>query len=154
MTLKLFIVFGCATVSRSLVPQPAIKPASLAVKDRSPNHRTARELPPAVSFKFFFFVIKIQCTLLSVMCQLGWEVAGRMCFAAQSCLTLCDPMDCNPQGSSVHGASPGKNTGVGCHAFLQGSSQPRDRTQVSLPHCRQILYRLSHDVYVWLSPFT
>ena len=34
-------------------------------------------------------------------------------------------------GSSVHGDSPGKNTGVGCHALLQGSSQPRDWTQVS-----------------------
>ena len=30
----------------------------------------------------------------------------------QSCLTLCDPMDCSPLGSSVHGDSPGKNTGV------------------------------------------
>ena len=30
------------------------------------------------------------------------------------CLTLCDPMDCNPPGSSAHGDSPGKNTGVGC----------------------------------------
>ena len=29
----------------------------------------------------------------------------------QSCLTLCDPMDCSPQGSSVHEDSPGKNTG-------------------------------------------
>ena len=29
-------------------------------------------------------------------------------------------MDCSPPGSSVHGDSPGKNTGVGCHAFLQG----------------------------------
>ena len=38
----------------------------------------------------------------------------------QSCLTLCDPMDCSPPGSSVHGDSPGKNTGVGCHALLQG----------------------------------
>ena len=37
----------------------------------------------------------------------------------QSCLTLCDPMDYNPPGSSVHGDSPGKNTGVGCHALLQ-----------------------------------
>ena len=27
--------------------------------------------------------------------------------------------------------SPGRNTGVGCHALLQGSSQPRDQTQVS-----------------------
>ena len=31
-----------------------------------------------------------------------------------------DPMDCNPPGTSVHGDSPGKNTGVGCHALLQG----------------------------------
>ena len=32
---------------------------------------------------------------------------------AQSCMTLCDPTDCSPPGFSVHGASPGKNTGVG-----------------------------------------
>ena len=31
----------------------------------------------------------------------------------------CDPMDCSPSGSSVHGI-PGKKTGVGCHALLQG----------------------------------
>ena len=30
------------------------------------------------------------------------------------------PMDYGPPGSSVHGDSPGKNTGVGCHALLQG----------------------------------
>ena len=38
----------------------------------------------------------------------------------QSCLTLCDPLDCSPPGSSVHGDSQGKNIGVGCHALLQG----------------------------------
>ena len=31
----------------------------------------------------------------------------------QSCQTLCDPRDYSPLGSSVHGDSPGKNTGVG-----------------------------------------
>ena len=36
-----------------------------------------------------------------------------------------------PRGSSVHGDSSGKNTGVGCYALHQGSSQPRDRAQVS-----------------------
>ena len=41
---------------------------------------------------------------------------------ARSCPTLCDPMDCSPPGSSVHGDPPGKNTGVGCHALLQGFS--------------------------------
>ena len=39
----------------------------------------------------------------------------------RSCSTLCDPMDCSLPGSSVHGDSPGKNTGLGCHALLQGS---------------------------------
>ena len=33
---------------------------------------------------------------------------------------FCDPVDCSPPGSSVHEDSPGKNTGVGCHFFLQG----------------------------------
>ena len=56
-------------------------------------------------------------------------------FHVLSCFSpvwLCDPVDCSPPGSSVHGDSPhGKNTGVGCQALLQGSSQPRDQTQVS-----------------------
>ena len=34
--------------------------------------------------------------------------------------TLCDPVDCSLPGSSVHGKK-GKNTGVGCHALLQGT---------------------------------
>ena len=42
-----------------------------------------------------------------------------LCLVAQSPLTL-NPMDCSLPGSSVHGYSPGKNTGVGCHVFLQG----------------------------------
>ena len=50
---------------------------------------------------------------------------------AQLCLTLCDRIDCSPLGSSVHGNSSGKNTGVGCQVLLQGIFQPRDRTQVS-----------------------
>ena len=37
----------------------------------------------------------------------------------QSCSTFCDPMDCSSLSFSVHGYSPGKNTGVGSHSFLQ-----------------------------------
>ena len=37
-----------------------------------------------------------------------------LCLVIQSCLTLCNPMDCSPPGSSVHEDSPGKNTRVGC----------------------------------------
>ena len=43
-----------------------------------------------------------------------------LCLVTQSYLTLCDPMDCSPPNSSVHGDSPGKNTAVGCHFLLQG----------------------------------
>ena len=50
---------------------------------------------------------------------------------AQLCLTLCNPTNCSPPGSSVHGTSPGKNTGVGSPSLLRGSSQPKDRTQIS-----------------------
>ena len=59
--------------------------------------------------------------------------------ATQWCPTLCDPMDCSPPGSSVHGDSPGKNTGVGCHVLLQGIF-PAQGWNPGLPDCRQILY--------------
>ena len=62
----------------------------------------------------------------------------------QSCPTLCDPMDCSPPGSSVHGDSPGKNTRVGCHAFLQGIF-PTQGSNPGLLHYRRILYHLSHQ---------
>ena len=58
---------------------------------------------------------------------------------------------------SVHD-SPGKNPGVGCHAFLQGILLTQGLNP-GLPHCWCILYRLSHQggpwgmhVCVWLSP--
>ena len=35
-----------------------------------------------------------------------------LCLVAQSCPILWDPMDCSLSGSSVHGESPGKDTGV------------------------------------------
>ena len=67
-----------------------------------------------------------------------------MCLVAPSCPTLCDPMDSNLPGSSVHGDSPGQNTGVGCHALLQGIF-PTQGLNPCLPHCRWILYCLSQQ---------
>ena len=62
---------------------------------------------------------------------------------AQLYLTLCNHMDCRPPGSSVHGDSPAKNTGVDCYALLQGNFHTQE-SNPGLPHCRQILYQLSH----------
>ena len=62
----------------------------------------------------------------------------------QLCLTLWDPMGCSLPGSSVHGDSPDKNTGVGCYFLLQGIFLTQESKQVLL-HCRRILYQLSHQ---------
>ena len=53
-------------------------------------------------------------------------------------------MDCSLLGSSVHGDFPSKNTGVGCHALLQGVF-PTQGSHPGFSHCRWILYRLSHQ---------
>ena len=50
---------------------------------------------------------------------------------AQSCLTLCSPMDCSPPGSSVHGISQARILEWIAIPFSRVSSQPRDWTQVS-----------------------
>ena len=62
-----------------------------------------------------------------------------LCLVAQSCLTLCNPMERSPPGSSVHRDSPGKNTGVGCYVLLQGIF-PTQGLNPGLLHCRWILY--------------
>ena len=67
-----------------------------------------------------------------------------VCLVTQSCLTLCDPMGCSPPGFSVHRDSPGKNTGVGCHALLQGIF-PTQGSNPGLPYCRWILCYLSYQ---------
>ena len=63
---------------------------------------------------------------------------------ARVCLTLCDPVDCSPPGSSVHGILHGKSTGVGSHSLLQGILQTQ-KSNPNLLHRRQILYHLSHQ---------
>ena len=50
---------------------------------------------------------------------------------AQSCPTLCDPMDCSLSGSSVHGIFQAIVLEWIAISFSRGSSQPRDRTRVS-----------------------
>ena len=67
-----------------------------------------------------------------------------LCFVAQSCPSLCDPMDCSPTGTSVHGDSPSHSTGVGCHAFLQGIFLTQE-SNWGLLHGSRMLYWLSYQ---------
>ena len=57
---------------------------------------------------------------------------------AQSCPTLCDPVDCSLPGSSVHGIFQARVLEWGAIAFSRGSNP-------GLLNCRQTLYRLSHQ---------
>ena len=66
-----------------------------------------------------------------------------MCLKSlQLCLTLCNTVDFNSPGSSVHGDSPGENTGMGCHALLQGifPTQGLNPCHLQLLNCRRILH--------------
>ena len=67
-----------------------------------------------------------------------WEGGSRgrrhmyvLCLVAQSCTTLCDPMDCSPPGSSVHGILQARILEWIAMPSSRGSSQSRDWTQVS-----------------------
>ena len=68
---------------------------------------------------------------------------------AQSCPTLCNPMDCSPPGSSVCGASQARILEWGCHFLLQGIFLTQG-LDLGLLHCRQILYHLSHQGYMYI----
>ena len=75
----------------------------------------------------------IQCKFKKISSRWKGKVIG-----AQSCPTLCDPMDC-PWNS------PGKNTEVGCHSLLQGifPTQGLNLCLLCLLHCLQTSYPLS-----------
>ena len=62
-----------------------------------------------------------------------------VCVRSQSCLTLCNPMDCSHQ-LLCPWDSPGKNTGVGCHFLLQGIF-PTQGSNPILLDCRQMFYQ-------------
>ena len=71
-----------------------------------------------------------------------------VCYAKslQLCPTLCDPMDYNPSGSSLHGTLQARVLEWVTISSSRGSSHPRDQTHVSWISCigRQTLYHLSH----------
>ena len=79
---------------------------------------------------------------MQVFCIAGWRFtlwATRQLDAcileesdvAQSCPTLCDPMDCRLPGSSIHGIFQARILECVAISFSRGSSWPRDRTWVS-----------------------
>ena len=74
--------------------------------------------------------------------QTTLSVLEEKVLVAQSQSTLCNPMDCSSPGFSVHGILQAGR--VSCYSLLQGIF-PTQGLNMSLLHCRQILYHLSHQ---------
>ena len=58
------------------------------------------------------------------MLLLRSKASAVLCLVTQWCLTLCDPLDCSPPGSSVHRILQARTLGQGVVPFSRGSSQP------------------------------
>ena len=89
--------------------------------------------------------IAFQIALRNCSKEVKWKVA-------QLCPTLCDPVVYSPWNS------PGQNTGVGSLSLLQGIF-PTQGSIPGLPHCRRILYELTHKgspriLYLVAYPFS
>ena len=97
------------------------------------------------------------CTCISSMCGFAnssslllcqfWPLhcrKGKESEVAPSCPTLCYPMDCSLQGSSVHGIFQAKVLEWVAISFSRGGL-PTQGMNSGLPHCRQMLYSLSHQ---------
>ena len=98
--------------SRILVPQPGVKPGSPALEGGSlstePRGKSPKsELKFIITYLFTYFLV------------------------TQACLTLCDPMDCSPPGSSVLEILQVWIQEWVAFPFSRGSSWLRDQTQVS-----------------------
>ena len=74
------------------------------------------------------------CTWSSLVCYYSC-VCVCVCKSMQLCLTLCDPMDCSPPGSSVHGILQARVLMWVAMPSSRGSSQPKDWTCVFYVSC-------------------
>ena len=91
--------------------------------------------------------------LENVMCVSGlgsglgrdWPDAVVCVLLVQSCLTLCDPVDCSPSGSSVHGVLQARILEWVAICFSRGSSRPRDGARVSYMEGRSFTVRATRE---------
>ena len=112
-----------------------------------------------VIFPFHILSLSLIFVSLITMCLgmflLGFILLGTLCesqslnyWKVQVVSDSLQPMDCSLPGSSVHGILQARILEWVAIPFSRGSSHPRGQIQGSnpgLPHCRQILYHVSHQ---------
>ena len=93
------------------------------------------------SLQPFYFVLSIPCDFMTSLGGVCVCVCVRVCTypcmstVTQSCLTLCEPMDCSLPGHPVHEIFQARILEWVAISYSKGSSQPRDRTHVSRVSC-------------------
>ena len=98
-------------------------------------------------------VIQFKPSVVSALLAWLTQPSGQVCRAfltftcaraksLQSCPSLCNPVDCSPPDSSVHGILQARTLERLAISFSRGPSQPRDRTHISFTSCfgRWVLY--------------
>ena len=98
--------------------------------EKNKRVKDSSDLLPLVTRHEIFIIIMI---IVAIQCAV-------LCLVTQ--LRLCNLKVCSQAPLSMD--SPGKNTGVGCHALLQGIF-PIQGSNPGLPHCKQIFYHLSQQ---------
>ena len=73
---------------------------------------------------------------------------------SQACPTLCDPMDCSPPGSSVHGILQARILEWVAIPFSRGSSWPRDQIQASCTAGRFFTIWASREAFLLLALYS
>ena len=99
------------------------------------NRFTIRSDKSSVKYQLYTVELKAGsqrhiCTLLFIAGLFTITKRKKESEVAQSCLTLCDPMDCSLQGSSLHGILRARVLEWVAISFSRGSPQLRDRNQV------------------------
>ena len=95
-------------------------------------------LTPSEAARAVFFVCFCLCSKeKSPDKRWAWQVKVKV-LVAQSCLTLCDPVDCSPPGSSAHGIPQARILESVAISSYRGSSQLRDQT-TGKQHIRSIV---------------
>ena len=114
-----------------------LAPTSHARKNISSWLREAQG-PPRLDSRWAYPALQVTEASAGVWCSDKSEVA-------QSCWTLCDPMDCSLPGSAIHGIFQARALEWGAISFSRRCSWPRNPGLPHGRHCRQTIYCLSHQ---------
>ena len=128
------------------------------VQLRTTPWTAAHQVPPSLGFSrqehwsgLPFLLQPSEQVLHKYLSLLNGWIDGCAYVPAQSCLTLCDPSDCNLQGSSVHGILQARILVWVAMPSSRGSSWPRDLTHILYIPCigSPVLYHLGSQ-YRWM----